>query len=387
MKTREFRIRIFQPIVPEYRVALFNGLGRKYLGRIDIQAAQTRRRENSYPLSEMPYDYSHGFIHFGPFLWQKGFSLQGLKRGDVVVVCGDIHELSSIAIALRARLRGLRVIWWGHHVSAQAKELKVKIRLWIAKRLADVMLCYTDAGVDYLERRGFVRGRVFATGNTMDIAAVAEATRYMNDIGSDGCGRSRLEVFKCQHGLTGKKILLFCGVMRYKVRVDVLLKALKRLRGKRSDLHCVFIGGGELFDEWRKLGEKLGVSHMVTWVGELRSQAKLAPWFLSADIFVYPGRIGLSLIHAFAYGLPVILNDNALNHGPEYVVFKPGENGLAFKENDDEHLASIIDMALQDKNLFRLGQAGNATVEKNYSMTRMIERYSESIEAAATGVM
>ena len=35
------RIRIFQPIVPEYRVALFDGLDRRYGGRIDIWAAES----------------------------------------------------------------------------------------------------------------------------------------------------------------------------------------------------------------------------------------------------------------------------------------------------------------------------------------------------------
>ena len=78
-----FKIRIFQPIVPEYRVALFEGLGRKYSGRIDICASESIRREKSCPISTMPFDYNHAFKRLGPIQWQCGFSLKGLSRGDM----------------------------------------------------------------------------------------------------------------------------------------------------------------------------------------------------------------------------------------------------------------------------------------------------------------
>ena len=109
----DFRIRIFQPIVPEYRVALFDGLGRRYGGRIDIWSAESMDKDVSYPLSEMAFDYGHFFRHIGPFLWQNGLSLKGLSKGDVIVVCGDIHQLSSLWIALKAKLCGVKVVWWG----------------------------------------------------------------------------------------------------------------------------------------------------------------------------------------------------------------------------------------------------------------------------------
>lgn len=360
----EYKIRIFQPIVPEYRVALFDGLGRRYGGRIDIWAAESMGKDVSYPLSDMAYDYAHPFRRIGPFVWQKGLSLKGLSKGDVIVVCGDVHQLSSLWIALKAKLRGIKVVWWGHHVSALANERNVKMRLGIAKQLSDVYLCYTDVGIAYLEQRGFQHGRVFATGNTIDLDAVERATNAWDEVRKFG----------------DKKTLLFCGVLRDKVRVDVLLRALKVLSAKRDDLHCIIIGGGVMESDWKKLAEELGVDSLVTWVGEVRGQDKLAPWFLSSDLFVYPGRIGLSLIHAFSFGLPVVLNDNRINHGPEYEAFHPGENGWAFHENDDVDLARQIEVALQAPDLQMKGIAGKDFVFKNYSMSRMIERTAEAIE-------
>lgn len=364
----DFRIRIFQPIVPEYRVALFEGLGHRYAGRIDILAANCIGSDKSYGLKQMPYDYGHSIRRMGPLQWQKGLSLNGLGRGDVVVVCGDIHQLSTIWIAALARFRGIKVVWWGHHKSALAKEFNVKIRLGIARILSNVMLCYTDAGVRYLLERGFSKEKVFATGNTIDVSAVNDASNAWDGIRKFG----------------DKKTLIFCGVLRDKVRVDVLLKALKILQSLRSDVHCVIIGAGDKMQEWKDLSKNLGIVSGVTWVGELRGQQNLAPWFLSSDLFVYPGRIGLSIIHAFSFGLPVVLNDNSENHGPEYDAFSPGVNGWSFRENDEADLAIKIDEALKSPDLKNRGVAGKLYVFKNYSMERMVERTAEAIETAAS---
>lgn len=364
---KNFKIRIFQPVVQEYRVALHEGLADRYGDRIEIWASPRRGVDVSVPLKKMRYDYSHKFFKFGPFIWQTGFSLKGLSKGDVIVVCGDIHQLSSLWIAISARLKGVKVVWWGHHKSASPNELNVKIRLWIAKCLSDIMLCYTDAGIKYLVERGFDISCVFATGNTIDLQAVETAVKKWNGERKYG----------------NRKTLLFCGVLRQKVRVDVLLNSLKLLKNKGVDVHCALIGTGEKEVEWKRLSQELGLSDMVTWVGELRGQDNLAPWFLSSDLFVYPGSIGLSIIHAFSYGLPVVLNNNINNHGPEYEAFHPGENGWAFEENNPIDLAEKIESALADSQLRKRGEEGKMFVCKNYSMSRMVERTVEAIENAA----
>lgn len=371
-----FNIRIFQPLVPEYRAALFDRLAERYGSRISVWASERFGRDVSVKLEKMLTDYSHPVLRIGPFLWQRGMSLKGLAKGDVVVVCGDIHQLSSVWLAALARVRGIKVVWWGHHVSAGAKELFVKIRLRVAKCLADVMLCYTDEGIRYLLARGFAAGRVFATGNTVDLDAVEEARSEWTV--------ERLSQFKSANRLSDGRVLFFCGVIRGKSQMPVLLRALKRLREGRTwrDVKLVVVGAGEEFDKCKDLARELGLEECVVWCGEVRGQRKLAPWFMSADLFVYPGSIGLSLIHAFAYGLPVVLNDDATNHGPEYVVFSPGRNGFSFKAGDSESLARTLESALSADGLARLGANGQRLVFDKFSMRRMVERYSEAIEAA-----
>ena len=364
-----FKIRIFQPIIQEYRVALYEGLRDVYGDRMELWASPNRGEEVSLPIRDMRCDYSHVMRKFGPFVWQCGLTLHGLERGDVVVVCGDLHHLSTLWLALKAKCIGIKVVWWGHHKSAGAKERNVKIRLWFAKKLSDVMLCYTDEGIGFLKQMGFDGDRIFATGNTLDLDSVRMSTEGWN-------GERIFE---------DKKTLLFCGVLRFKAQLEVLLRAIKRLSDIRNDFHCVIIGAGETERADKALANELGISSFLTWVGEVRGQQNLAPWFLSSDLFVYPGSIGLSLIHAFSFGLPVILNDNKHGHGPEYVTFIPGENGWMFKQGDDSDLAEKIEKALLSGDLQTRGEAGRQLVFREYSMASMVKRFAEALECAGRG--
>ena len=62
----------------------------------------------------------------------------------------------------------------------------------------------------------------------------------------------------------------------------------------------------------------------------------------SASAFVYAGAVGLSLIHAFAYGLPAIISSDMNDHNPEALLFRDGECGATFLRDDVDSLADTI---------------------------------------------
>lgn len=376
---KKIGVDIVQPIVPEYRVALFDGLAEVTELDIAVQASQRMGRDASVPLRKAAYDYKHSMVCIGrlPLFWQCGLRLRNArKRGDVLVVCGDLHQISSLPLILRARAKGIGVIWWGHHVSAKPKALFVALRLMIARIMADCMLCYTEQGRTFLVNRGFAPNRVFATGNTIDLSKVEEATHTWEP--------GKLAVFKRTHGIEGSDVLLFCSVLRKKTRLDVLIRALAELKRRGNNPKCVIIGDGEMREVCQRLADDIGVANQIIWTGAIRDQMMLAPWFLSASIFVYPGPIGLSLIHAFSYGLPVVVNDNTSNHGPEYAIFSNGENGMAFREDDPVDLACVVEHMLSDPaRMKRMGNVGRTTIFQDYSMSQMVCRFKEAILACS----
>lgn len=369
----DFKIRIFQPIVPEYRVALFDGVGTRYGDRAEVWASEGAGQDRSCPLREVRYDYAHQMKKIGPFVWQKGFSLCGLRRGDVVVVCGDVHQLSSLWIAFKAKLKGIAVVWWGHHRTATSRDMAVRVRLAVAKMLCDVFLAYTRTGIKYLESVGFKHGRVFATGNTIDQQPVESAIEAWTS--------ERLRTFQAENNIVGKKLLLCCSVLRPKVMLELAIKALAA--PELSGVLLAVIGDGDEKVAYQELAADLGVASRIRWIGATRDQMEMAPWFLSASAFVYPGSIGLSILHSFSYALPVVTHGNVGHQMPEFEVMEDGKTGLCFKENDVDDLKLKVAQILSDEDRrLKMSRYCRQVAHERYSMKAMIDNYCEAIECA-----
>ena len=371
---KDFRVRIIQTSVPEYRVGLFEGLGARYAGRIDIMASpEGRAGVPSVPLKNMPYEYSHVLLRLRNFYWQKGLSLRGLKARDVLVICGEIKGLSNIVLAIWAKIRGLRLIWWGHHWSTTSTRLSCFLRLQFAKMVADSYLCYTLSGVDFLRRHGFNGKRLFATGNTIDEAPVTRAIEHWRG--------DALSAFHDEQGIADKNLILICGVIREKMRLNELVIALKDDRLVKRNVCLAVIGDGPARVEAQKLAKTLGVSGRIKWVGATRDQGVMAPWFLSAKAFAYPGAIGLSIIHALSYGLPVVVNNSAKDNGPEYEIMEDGKTGYVFKRGDVSDLVDKIAKLCDDSaRRVEMSEYSREKVLKHYTIGAMVENFARAID-------
>ena len=373
---REFRIRVLHIWVPEYRVPLYEGVGKRYPGRVEIQASQFQDGDSPlFQISGVKCDYDRKLLKWGPFYIERGLSLEGLSRGDVLVVDGNVRNILLMLKLVKARIKGLKVVWWAQHWTFGSNMFNVRLRILISKMLSDVYLCYTMSGIDFLQKHGYRGDRVFATGNTIDMQPIKEAIAQWTKV--------ELEGFKRENGLIGKEILLLCGVLREKVRLQQLLTALSNSRFANRPIVLVVIGDGAFKETWMNLSSTLKVDSKVIWVSATRDQMRLAPWFLSADIFVYPGAIGLSILHAYSYGLPVITHNNIRNQGPEYEVMEDGLTGLIFKENDVIDLAEKVEYLLDHADeRKKMGRYAQGLAFTKYSMSAMIDNFCKAIEAA-----
>lgn len=372
----KFKIRIVQPNVGPYRVALYEGLGRIYGDRIEVLATDGAGTPNvSQPLQGVRYDYSHPIKKFGKIGWQRDLSLDGMTKGDVLIISGEPQNITNVLLAIAAKIRGISVIWWGHHRSATSREFRVRIRLLLAKMLSDIFLCYTKSGRDYLITRGFDVDRVFATWNTIDLEPIKRAREYWT--------QDRLSDFRARQNVENRPILLLCSALRPKTRLDLLIQALGDSRLAQKDPMLVVIGVGPKEQECRALAKELKVDDNIMWLGPERDQMKLAPWFLSASMYVYPGAVGLGIIHSLAYGLPVVVHENANHQMPEFEVMENGKTGVTFKENDVSDMAEkILKLLDEPEECKRMGDYSIAKVFSQYSMDQMIKNYSAAIEAA-----
>jgi glycosyltransferase involved in cell wall biosynthesis len=94
--------------------------------------------------------------------------------------------------------------------------------------------------------------------------------------------------------------------------------------------------------------------------------------------------IGLSLLHAFGYGLPVVTSDHVKAHNPEIEAFDDGFNGLYYRDGDVESLSQSLERVLIDKPLAnKLSDNAKRTVSEKYNLFRMVDGMEAAIRYCA----
>ena len=375
------KVLVIQPTVPHYRVAFFNGIARKLKGELRIQAsARIPGGPDSVNTSELPgihYSANHRLKTFGhnTLYWQHKLDLGDMGKGDVLFVAGNPRFLSLFPLIFKARLRGMGVIIQGHGWSSSSRPLTARLRhtLW---RCGHVLYLYTDEEREQFISNGFSSERVFAANNTIGTDDIQKALEAWTP--------RRLDGFRQETGWPATPpTLLFCGRLTTKAELHVLLDAMAQLRDQNRPVRLVVIGTGDEEARLRAHCSRLRLDEHVIWHGAEHDEMRLAPWFLSAQLFVYPGAIGLSLLHAFNYGLPVITHDQLRQHNPEIAALQPGINGDIFSQGNAPHLAARIDQLLsQPDALQRMREQALQTIEQRFSTELMVDRFISAVEAA-----
>ena len=142
------------------------------------------------------------------------------------------------------------------------------------------------------------------------------------------------------------------------------MEATKLLEAEFPHLQVFVIGKGE--EEERRIRthvDALGLRQRFRFLGPIYDESDLAPWFLSSQVFCYPANIGLSLLHAFGYGLPVVTSDNLAGQNPEIEALRAGENSLLYRDGDVSALAAALRNVFVDKELAtRLSREASRTI-------------------------
>ena len=151
------------------------------------------------------------------------------------------------------------------------------------------------------------------------------------------------------------------------------------------DIFLAVAGGGpeNLKKELQQQVTDLGIQDNVRFTGPLYGEDQLAPWFLSATAFCYPSNIGLSMMHAFGYGLPAIIGDDFSKCNPEIYAFKTDYNGLTFKDGDPIELAKTISLLVNQPEMQQtLGKNAHQTILDTANIENMVAGFCNAIDYA-----
>ena len=374
-------IRVFlqQPALPKYRVPVFRALAARDGIDLELIYDKTDDLTNVEPdgfkgsfIPSRRFSFAGRTVH-----WHSAmFDGASKKRADVLILSWNLNYLSLIPAILKARRNGVGTVLWGHGYT----KVDRWYRRWPRERvtaLADALLFYNHTHADAFKAAGTDPAKVFVAQNALDGTPIAAARDAWL------AKPNELAAFQRDNDLAGREIVLFVSRLTEKARLDVLIDAVPHLLKQRPNALVALIGGGDI-TPWKRRADALGIANAVRFVGPIYDESKLAPWFLSSGVFCYPSGVGLSILHGFNYGLPIVTDDNYALHNPEIEAMRPGENGLLYRYEDAGDLAEKLAMLLGDVSVHRaMSAAALATARDRFNLQTMVDGFEAAIRYAA----
>ncbi len=375
--TTPIRLIIQQPSLAKYRVPVFRELAK-------VPDIQLKLLYGARP--DLPNVEAEGFDAEPVYLWQQ--SLRGqyvfwhsaqwksasLKKAEVLMLTWNPRYLSLVPTLLKAKARGVPTILWGHGYSKNESSLRRKARDSVA-RLATALMFYNQAAADSHKKAGFDPRSIFVARNSLDQEPIRQAKQHWQD------NPDKLAAFRREENLGPGPHILFVSRLDRANRLDLLVEAVTYLVNEFPHLQVNIVGkGAEEQARIQVLADERGVAHQFRFVGPIYDELDLAPWFLTAAVFCYPANIGLSILHAFGYGLPVVTSNDIGSQNPEIEALKPGINGLLYEHLDAKSLAESLRTIFLDREMAgQMSRNALRTVEEEFSLQNMVEGMAAAV--------
>mgnify|MGYP005844278099 CR=1 FL=1 len=247
---------------------------------------------------------------------------------------------------------------------------------------------------DYLRRHAWARAAGRRAYGQPD-AAIVQTDEGRAD--GEALGARRVEVIPCGRDVplfrrsreNGPFRIFFAGIHRRSKGILDAIETLARLRGRGIDAELRTAGAwfstADRTEAARRVAA-LGLSERVVFCGVLTGDA-LWREYAEADAFFFPTfyeweSLGVVLLEAMAYGLPVVASDW---RGPRDVVVR-GETGFVCPVGDIEAYAGALERLAREPDLrARMGAAGRRRYEERYTLSRFLDGMERLFRSVAGG--
>ncbi len=376
MSISKIKLAICQPLIPSYRKPFFEELGTRYNYDLTIYSGDSKgslftiKKSSNYSYKTAPVRHlkiGNKVIKFQ--LKQIGTVL--FKKYDIVVLPWDSGFLSMWVTLFFAKIFNVPIILWGHGYSKEPGSFRDYVRN-LAANTADAIILYSDTvKKNILKIDNLKNHNIYIAPNALDYKEVAIAKEFWLD-------GNKLVDFKLENDLNQSNNIIFVSRLESNNKIDMLLDSLKLM--KKNNIKLIIIGDGSQKQTLIEYKNKLGLDNVI-FTGAIYEQKDLCPWMLSSKLCCYPTNIGLSLIHAFQYGLPVITSDLINNHGPEIESLIDGYNGYFYEDGSIESMSEkCLEIINNNKKAKELSNNALMT-SKKYSLDNMLNGFNKAIES------
>ncbi len=372
------RIALTQPDIRPYRIPAYNLLAAQPDIELHLFAGQANDAPNPDP-DAIRFHFHHAPVtpsHFGPAtLWNQPAQIEVVDpdRFDLVIHSWNARYRTLRPALDKARRLGLPTVVRGHGYSKRDSRLRVWLRNRLGRKASGILL-YTHPLADrMIEKYGFDRDRVFVSQNAIDQSPIQEARKNWLSRPGD------LKAFHEEHRLDPSRCVAFVSRLYRENRPDLLVSAIAELQERIPGCQAVIVGDGPERDALARQAAELGIAEHVRFTGALYSEQDLAPWLMGCGLFCYPENVGLSLLTAMGFGLPVITADNTESQNPEIVALRHQENGLLYAHGNPPAMAHAIAKVLTDRPLREsLSAEAMRTVAEDFTLPNMVQGYLDT---------
>ena len=287
-------------------------------------------------------------------------------RPDVVISVGNKGFLQNHVLLLLKRILGYRIYLLQHAYEYRVASRRFRTVEWLYTRyyllpLVDGLIVYTQYERQRLIDRGVSPKKLWFTNNTLDIEEIRRVR--------DRLARSEAADIRRQLSVAEAPSIVFLGRLVRGKQVEVLLDYFARIRVLVPAAQLIIIGDGPLRQE---LNDRSVGSPGVVLTGAIYDERIIAAIMQTARAVFLPGYSGLSVNHAFAYGIPFVTLRSCA-HKPEIDYVTHGENGYILEPDDVETNVEIMCALLTNEALFARMSRSAAITASRLTMQSMVE--------------
>lgn len=380
---RDIKILILQRILPHYRAGFFEKLktdfpflkilyGNPYQG--ESLKNHVNPDKNIFSFAENIYFGKSGKI----FISGIYKTLFQFKPEAVISVFNAGNLNLYILLILRVFLKFKLILWSFGYDPVRGynpdNSFTDKLRLYLSNR-ADAVIFYWEEGKKEAEKYSVKSEHFFVAPNTLDTDRQIEIKKML-----DLRGKNSIKDELC---VKEKFHFVYIGRFLKDKQIDFLIKAFAEIELRYENVRLTLIGDGPEYANLKKLCTELELKK-VFFMGEILEEESTGKWIYISDAFLIPGRLGLSVVHSFCFGTPVISqHKESYFHGEGVGYIKDGINGyLTVDGNVNDFAEKIIRLISDSEHSALLRKNSLKTIEEECSVGKMKKGFRDAIEYA-----
>ncbi|MBR5920589.1 MAG: glycosyltransferase family 4 protein [Bacteroidales bacterium] len=266
--------------------------------------------------------------------WQKGV-LRLLRRKEygTYLVFAQTKDFSTWVLGLTARLfhPKKKVFFWSHGLYGKETFMERIIKKTLFKLPNCGTFLYGSYARGLMIKEGLDPNKLFVIHNSLAYDEQVAIRKQLT-----------VKPIYQEHFNNNYPNLFFVGRLTSVKKLDMILKAMKRLENKGQYYNLTFVGSGEKRKDLESLTGELKLEKRVWFFGPCYDENVLGELIYNADLCVSPGNVGLTAMHTMVFGTPVLTHDDFPHQMPEFEAIQEGKTGAFFKYAEVDDLVDKI---------------------------------------------